>query len=63
MGEGKIVKPILVFFVYDTLIFYNINEPKPEPVPPPTELNIINPCNPSHFSTSFLSLSIQGSAN
>jgi hypothetical protein len=36
-----------------------MREPKPEPVPPPTELKNIKPCNPSHFSASFLSLSKQ----
>jgi hypothetical protein len=59
----NIGKFIMNNFGYAFLKCYRSNDPKPEPVPPPSACNTTIPSNLSHFSTLNLILCIHSSKN
>merc|ERR1712154_202607 len=62
-GDGKTEKVHIILSGYSSLILLINKVPIPEPVPPPKECVIWNPCKQSHDSASFLTTSKTESIN
>jgi hypothetical protein len=57
LGEGTTEKVYMILSGYSSLTFEMSSVPIPDPVPPPSECVIWNPCRQSHPSAYFLATS------